>query len=147
MQLLAAQNALPGLATPRLGYGLGPDFDDSYLSPLTQNLGGGGMMPLEAMGYGTGLGNWNTDTLQQMMMMGGRGGGGVPGPSWPARPAMFPGMFPGMGMSRGHSFPGSWPGLSYNEGGWGGRPRNIDRVMESIGCDGGSGSRSRRFNR
>ncbi len=155
IQLLGAQNALPGLGTPRLGYGLGSDFDDSYLSPLTRSMSGGGMMPLEALGYGNGIANWNPETLQQMV------GGDVPGAtsSW-ARAGLFPGMGMGMGMSTGMNqrsgFPSSgWPGMSYSGGGGGGGGGGwrglggIDRVINRISCDAsgrGGRSRSRRFN-
>lgn len=166
VQLLAAQNALPGLGAPRsLGHGLGPDFDDTYLSPLTRDYGGN--TPLNAIGYGNGLANWNFNMLPQLMAAAVPGGGVSHGDRalspWSGPSATNPwaraGMYPGAGMNRCHGFPGSWPGMLNGGEGWGGQmgafgprsmsmgagPSNIRRVIESISCDGGGRNRSGRF--
>ncbi len=161
MQLLAAQNFLPGVGTPRsLGYGLGPDFDN-FLNPLTRDYDG--MIPLEALGYGNGLANWNFDMLPQFRAAtaggDGRGLGPWGGPEV-TNPFARTGMYPSMGMNRGYGFPGSFPGLLYGGGPWGGSmggfgprsmgmdggPSNYGRLIERISCDGGGGNRAKRFN-
>ena len=157
IQLLAAQNALPGLNAPRsLGYGLGPDFDET-LSPLARDYGG--MAPLEAIGYGNGLMNWNYDVLPQLRAgSGGRSLGPWSG-SGSAIPWARSGMYPGRSLNRGYASPGGWPGLPYNGGSWSGLaggydprrmgmsrgPSNHHPFMSAISCDGGRGDRSRSF--
>jgi hypothetical protein len=161
IQLLASQNALPGLSAPRSpGYGLGPDFDDDFLSPLRRDQSGA--IPLDALGYGSGLSNWNLDLLPQLRAaMAGRGGRGL-GP-WAgaggASPWARSGIYPGMGSPRGYGAPGSWPGLPYSGGAWGGGiggydprgrgigsgPSDMSRFMERISCDGGVGRRHGSF--
>lgn len=171
VQLLAHQNALPGLvAPPSLGYGLGPDFDDSFLTPLMREYGG--VVPLEAIGYGNGLANWNYDALWRLSPSRG-GGGGLGLAPWSghgvANPCARPSMYPGMGMNRrGHAYPGNMARLPYVGGAGGGggpwtgpmmggyNPRMMDmgggqsdisRVIEAISCDGGGGggTRQRRY--
>lgn len=162
VQLLASQNALPGLsAPPNLGYGLGPDFDDSFLTPLARD--SGGVVPLEAIGYGNGLSNWNFDALAQLGPP--RAGGGPVGlPPWAgnggANPWARAATSPGMGMNRGtNGYAGNLPRLAYDGAPWagpmmggydprrmnmGGGQSNISRIVEAISCDGGA-RRSRRF--
>ena len=115
---------------PKFGYRLGPDFDESYLSPLRRNYGG--INPFEAAGYGSGLANWNPNMLRGML-----GDGGAN--PW-ARAPMYPGM-----MNRGQSFPSSWPGLSCGGGGYGG-PNDVHDVLNRVSYDGGSERRNGRFN-
>ena len=165
LQLLTSQNALPGLgAPPSLGYGLGPDFDDNFLAPLTRDYGG--IVPLEAIGYGNGLANWNFDALAQLWPA--RAGDGAVGLlPWSGHSGTNPwagvATSPVMGMSRGgNGYPGSLPRLAYDGAPWagpmmggydprrmnmGGGQSNISRVMDAISCDGGGGGgrRSRRF--
>lgn len=158
MQVLAAQNALPGLGAPRsLGYGLGPDFDETYLSPLSRDHGG--MVPLEAIGYGNGLTKWNHDLLSQLRAGGVGRGLGPLGGSVDASPWARAGAYPGAGVDRGYRFPSSWPGLPYTGGAWGGAVGGYDarrmgmsggssgppRFMDRISCDGGSRGRHGSF--
>jgi hypothetical protein len=156
IQVLASQNAIPGLNTPRnLGYGLGPDFDETYLSPLRREYGG--VVPLDAIGYGRGISGWNHDVLPQMMAAAAAGNGrglGFGNGSRGANPWSQTGMFPGMNSNRAYGFPGSWPpGMQFGGGGngpWGGSmggsgPSNFQRFVETVRCDGGNGNRYRRF--
>lgn len=132
-------------------------------------------MPLEAIGYGNGLAEWNWNVLPQLMAARSSGaawGGlsaGAMGSPWASRVGMVPGRAMGMGMNPGFGFqpsrwaagmphaavagagggPGPWPmprSMSMSMGMGMGGPGNIHRVMDRISCDGGYGSRRGRFN-
>ncbi|KAF7509978.1 hypothetical protein GJ744_007292 [Endocarpon pusillum] len=143
VQLLHIQDLFPGLRAPRsLGYGLGPEFEETYLSPWRREHGG--LAPLEILGYGSGLVNWNPDVLVQMRAGRGLGPEGVS--PW-GRAGMHPGI--GMGMSRGYGFPGGWPSLPYagaagaspgydpRRMGMSGERNGLSPFLERIACDGG----------
>jgi hypothetical protein len=144
MQLLAAQNALPGLGPPRdLSYGLGPDFDDTYLSPLARDHGGG-LVPLEAIGYGNGLANWDFNILSQLIANRGSGSlnNTLTSPLAITRPRSTP-LYPALGMPRGYSYPSSWSSRHHhyptysNTGAYGGGFWSPGSVSMSAG--GGAG--------
>lgn len=75
LQFLAIQGLIPGLSVPgrsQLGIGLGPEFDDTYLSSLQREgepsiysptTTAAAVIPFDAIGYGNGLANWNFPSL------------------------------------------------------------------------------------
>lgn len=124
------------------------------------------MMPLAAIGYGSGLANWDFDKLAQLSAAKAAGRGRGLGPCWGGLDSAIPwagaAMYPGMDLNRGYSSPAGWLGVPHGAGPWGGhmggydprrmsmgmgeggRSGNLDRIIEAISCDGGGGGGGRR---